>query len=122
MKWAVKMHELLIECRDAGIETMAIGYKKVHSAALLPYLSCIYRIAREDVKFLIHRSKSINGVQNDDHLIGEKEFFEYFAQVTTASVKEFFQFAENDTYLSYNEALKMKIVNFDWIKKCLPTG
>lgn len=119
MLWAIKMHELLVECKDGGIETIAIGYKQVHSAALLPFLTCIYRTAYYETNFLIHRSRPILGENIKDHIIGEREFFEYFAKITDVTVTEYFDLANADTFLKYPEALQKKILNFDLKKKTL---
>ena len=118
-EWAMKIHALLYRCREHNIETYAIGYKTVHSAALIIYLSCAFRIAYEETQFLIHNVKAMAGESLSDICNAEKEAFEYFSKVTTVETSTFYSLAAATTYLTYDEAKQYKIINFDYKKGLL---
>ncbi len=119
-EWAMKIHTLLYVCKkEYGIETYAIGYKTVHSAALIIYLSCAIRIAYKETLFLIHTVKPMIGEKLSDVLDAEKQTFEYFSEVTTIDVSTFYSMARATTYLTHDEARKYNIVNFDYKKGLL---
>lgn len=121
MESAVKISELLFFCKKIGIETYAVGYKKVHSAALLIYLSCIFRVAYKETKFLIHNARAADSSEDEGYKVLEKEFYDFFSETTEISAPEFYALAKRSTYISYDFAFAKKIVNLEWDKNLLST-
>lgn len=119
MESAVKISELLFFCKKLGIETYAVGYKNVHSAALLIYLSCIFRIAYKETKFLIHNARPVDSDNDEDYKVLEKEFYDFFSETTKITVEKFSALAKRSTYISYDFAFANKIVNLEWSKNLL---
>jgi ATP-dependent protease ClpP protease subunit len=113
--WADEMHALLYQYSD--VEKYAVGYEKVHSIALVIFLSCKYRL-NKNIQFLIHRAQKAPKETDDEYLISEKQTFEFFASVTNIPIEKYYELADANTYLSYDEAIEKNIV-IDYEKRLL---
>ncbi len=72
-----------------GFDTLGVAYKEVHSAALIPYLACVYRISRGDPTFLFHKPRGRDG------------------EVLTADQRKFFDFVSTRTFLGSKKLLAL---------------
>jgi ATP-dependent protease ClpP protease subunit len=114
-KWSMSMRKLLFKCHEEGIETYAVGYKKVHSAALLVYLSCVFRIAYKETKFLIHYPSPTESEKKSFLTRGLRTILTYYTHVTKFTLSELYDLAKKKTYVDYDEAVRKGIVNYsDW--------
>lgn len=112
IRWAEEMVSLILDARASGLEVIGVAHHAVHSAALLPFIACTYRVSKDrDVQFLIHNAKQ-EGEDNHDitSKIGTR-----IADICKLTIAEYLKLAQKNSYLSLPQARELNILNFDFI-------
>jgi hypothetical protein len=119
--WAYRMARDLGELLSDGFETVAMAYKGVHSAALMPYLACSYRVARGEPTFLFHEIAGYSKEYESEAMKDRKSFCDFVSRRTLLGSKRInLLIAANKgmgTYMNKQDALFYRVVNYDYTKE-----
>lgn len=104
---------------SSPLKITAIGHGQVHSAAILPFAACDYRMCTPECTFLIHNTRSEMKDADYKTLTAyakmlenqEQQWADILAKHTKADAADWRCYSDDETYLTAEEALEYGLVD-----------